>query len=214
MLAHAVRATPRLGRPGSDFIYPLMSQVQDCGVARQLLARAVGLSPRDAAQVLLRSAAASMLQEPTDHAPYGWSHCLTMPQAVLGIAHLCADPTFAVAVAATYVVGFRAALGVTDLAEDWAPPQTTLDVAGALRHQPDHAVPAVWYAEPDTYGWIGTELATRASVHPDAHLAKYTLACLDAAAQDRDASRLYLSAAAALVAYWTELDGADLLDIA
>ena len=52
-----------------------------------------------------------MLQEPPDYAPYGWSHCLTMPQAVMGIAGDGVDVPRATAVAATYVVGFRAALG-------------------------------------------------------------------------------------------------------
>jgi hypothetical protein len=50
------------------------------------------------------------------------------------------------------------------------------------------------------------ELATRASVQRDAHLVKYTLACLDAAAADPDRRRLYLGAAASLVGWWAQLD--------
>ena len=52
-----------------------------------------------------RIAAWSMLQEPPDYAPYGWSHCLTMPQAVMGIAGDGVDVPRVTAVAATYVVG-------------------------------------------------------------------------------------------------------------
>ena len=40
-------------------------------------------------------------------------------------------------------------------------------------------------------------------VRHDAHLVKYTLACLDAMAADPPAARLYLAAAATLLAFWT-----------
>jgi hypothetical protein len=84
-LFDAVAATPRLGIPGSDFIHPLMTQVEP--VAPELLGEAVRqVAVLDGARELLRAAALSMLLEPPDHAPYGWSHCLTMPQAVLGLA--------------------------------------------------------------------------------------------------------------------------------
>ena len=45
----------------------------------------------------------------TRRAPYGWTHCLTLSQAVLSIRPWIADPTRAAAIAATYVVAFRAA---------------------------------------------------------------------------------------------------------
>ncbi len=120
-LFSALQATPRLGVPGSDFIYPLMSQVERQGVAAALLGDVTSLDVEAAARVILRAAALSMLQEPGDHAPYGWSHCLTMPQAVLGVARSCADASVAIAVAATYVVGFRAALAVRPLDARWVP---------------------------------------------------------------------------------------------
>ena len=49
---------------------------------------------------------------------------------------------------------------------------------------------------------IVPELAARAASHEDAHLAKYTLACFDAAAADPEQRRLYLAAAAYLGAWW------------
>ena len=175
----AVAAAPRLGIPGSDFIFPLMSQVDRSGVAASLLADAVGTGDfAGAARDALRAAAWSMVHEPPDHAPYGWSHCLTMPQAVLGIAHVTSDPRRALAVAATYVVGFRAALAQLPLI-DHAPP-----VATDAQHAFD-------------------DVATAAAVHEDAHLVKYVLACIDAAAWDRSHAGLYLEAARALVRYWT-----------
>jgi hypothetical protein len=43
---------------------------------------------------------------------------------------------------------------------------------------------------------------TFGAVHPDAHVAKYTLACLDASAADPDAGSLFLAAAAHLHEVW------------
>ena len=169
-------ATPRLGVPGSDFIYPIMAQVDGGGVAAELLTDVIGaVEPQAAARTILRAAARSMLDEPLDFAPYGWTHCLTLPQAVLGIADSCADPLVPLAVAATFVVGFRAALGARALRDD------------VVVDAPEESV---------------TELVTFAATHHDAHLVKYTLACLDAADWDPARRGLYLSAAARLGRYW------------
>jgi hypothetical protein len=46
--------------------------------------------------------------------------------------------------------------------------------------------------------------ATFAATHHDAHLVKYTLACIDVAARDPGMTRLYLSAAATLAGGWSE----------
>jgi hypothetical protein len=205
-LFSALQATPRLGVPGSDFIYPLMSQVEREGVAARLLSEVTTLEVGAAARVTLRAAALSMLQEPGDHAAYGWSHCLTMPQAVLGIARWCADPTTAIAVAATYVAGFRAALAVRPLEARWVPDDPGISVGAALEIDPGQARAAVWHAPVEQLGAIVTLLATRAATHHDAHLVKYTLACLDAAYAHPEDARLYLSAAASLHGWWIEHD--------
>ena len=206
-LFDALRAVPRLGIPGSDFIYPLMSQVERTGVAASLLSRPTShLDVRDAARVTLRAAALSMVQEPGDHAPYGWSHCLTMPQATLGIARACADPSTAVAVAATYVVGFRAALACRPLEEHWEPEDPGVAPAASLERDPEQAAAAVWHASDESLASVATVLATRAARHHDAHLVKYTLACLDAADAHRSDARLYLAAAARLHGWWVSHD--------
>ena len=185
-----------------------MSQVERTGVASELLSTTTSLDAEAAARVILHAAAMSMLQEPGDYAAYGWTHCFTMPQATLGIARWCGDPSVAVAVAATYVVGFRAALARNPLEPAWTPSVPGVDLATALEHEPEHAAAAVWHAPADQVGTITTLLATRASVHHDAHLVKYTLACLDAADWDKEHARLYLSAAAALHSWWTQADAA------
>jgi hypothetical protein len=202
-LWEAVAATPRLGSPGSDFIFPLMSQAEESGVASELLAAPVaGVDLDGGARVLLRAAALTMLQEPPDYAPYGWSHCLTMPQAVLGTAAAARDPRRALAVAATFVVGFRAALAVNPLTPEYAPANPGIGLDTALDTGPAVAAGAAWHTPVRDRSRLVTALATRASTHPDAHLVKYTLACLDAAAWDPPFAPTYLAAAASLAGYW------------
>ena len=71
-----------------------------------------------------------------------------------------------------------------------------------------------WVDWPDSvYDKVGNILISRlagyASTHPDAHLAKYTVACLDAASADPEATRLFLAAAAHLGAWWRQLPSDD-----
>lgn len=203
-LEEAVSAVPALGVPASTFIFPLMHQVDSTGVARDLLAvPAAGVAPAAATRVLLRAAARAMLSAAPDHAPYGWSHCLTMPQAALGIATASGvDPQLAVDVAGTFVVGFLAALATEPLptAVDLPDPGGTFaaavaagraEAAGWMLHAPAAALPVA-----------RTELITRVAAHRDAHLVKYTLACLDASHVDPGAGRLFLAGAASLLAFW------------
>ena len=55
---------------------------------------------------------------------------------------------------------------------------TALDAAAQI------AAAAVHHAPRSAVAAITTELASRAALHPDAHVVKYTLACFDAAAAD------------------------------
>ena len=54
---------------------------------------------------------------------------------------------------------------------------------------------------------IAAVLAGRAAAHEDAHLAKYTLACLQLTETDPDFAHGYLAAAAYLGAWWRQADG-------
>ena len=74
-----------------------------------------------ASRAIQRTAAQSMLQDDPTFAPYGWTHCLTLSQAALGIRHRLADPVHAAAIAATYVVAFRAAEGAHVIDADFEP---------------------------------------------------------------------------------------------
>jgi hypothetical protein len=203
-------ATVPLGsrEPGdTPFIYPLMSRVDESGVAAHQLRGVVGgrADVDVRGQAILRAAAWNMLLEPDDHAPFGWTHSLTMPQAVLGLGLSGQiDPRTALAVAGTYVVGFRSLLAERPLVPEFPHDDPGLALADAFAAGPDAAAAAVWHGlgrDLDTRVVIG-ELTTRASIQRDAHLVKYTLACLDAAAADPAHTRLFLSAAASLVGWW------------
>ena len=178
LLHDAVRRTTHLGSPGSDFIYPLMSQVQRRGVTTELLGPVLAdrYDVVEAGRTLMRIAAWSMLHDEPGHAPYGWTHALTMPQAVMGLAGAGVLPRTALAVASTFTVGFRAAHGSVEL------PAVI---------EPGEEPPATW-----------TEVATAAALHEDAHLVKFTLACRFAADDDPRFERLYRAAAAYLVEWW------------
>jgi hypothetical protein len=202
-LGAALRDLPHLGINGSPFIYPTMHQVEASGVAAAHLGAAVrAASPLDAGHTILRLAAQSMLVENDDHVPYGWSHALTMPQAVLSVLPVHPDPRHALAVAATFLAGFRTSLGHADLTAGYDPEPPAGNLTWALATHPASAPAAVWHSTPTERSAVITTLATAAAVHHDAHVAKYTLACIDAATADPTAARLYLAAAARLLAFW------------
>jgi hypothetical protein len=114
-----------------------------------------------------------------------------------------------VEVAATHVVGFRAAMGKVRLAPDalYPRPPTTDRLTDAIAAGREEAAAFVWHADAEALPAIAVVLATKATLHHDAHLVKYTLACLHAAARDPAERRLYLAAAASLAAYWAALPG-------
>ncbi|MEM9714784.1 MAG: hypothetical protein AAGA17_21365 [Actinomycetota bacterium] len=178
-LDEALRSVPHLGPLESDFIAPTTGRVESAGLADDLLRPSVGSSTdiAQATRALLRVAAESMLVDDAAVAPYGWSHALTIPQAIAGVARTASDPAAAIGVAATHLAGFRASSGAADLRRPTAPPSTAPTV---------------------------TELATNAAVHPDAHLAKYTLAAIEATRTDPSHRRLYLAAAGRLRDVWRE----------
>jgi len=166
----------------STFIHPIMEAVDGSGVARTVLGETLGRFDRSSASSVLRVAAASMIHDDPASAPYGWTHCLTIPQAMIEIAPSCHHPDIALAVAATHVVGFRAALGNAQLPDRPHDSYSAVDIDAVI---------------------------DAASTHRDAHVVKYALACLDAAAYDPQARNLYHSAAAHLLDVWESLPATD-----
>lgn len=158
----------------SDSIAPTMLAVEANGLAARLLGNAAMRSGEDAPRLLARIAAHSMIEGDAAHAPYGWTHCLTLPQGVLALRLYSADRDRLTRIAATFVLGFRATLGSTRLGED--PPH---DISPAI-----------------------SDLVGYAAMHEDAHLAKYVVACLNAAAADPQAKSLFEAAAHHLANWW------------
>lgn len=204
-LVEAVRRPPSPGPLDSNSIYPTMHLTESSGLAAELLGPALdGVDRSAAATALLRMAALSMLQDDPAEAPYGWSHCLTMPHGLLAVAPVASRPDHALAVAATYVLGFRATQGTVDVDPGWVPEPVAApgDAVAALEGTPDEAAAGAWHADAHEWAEVAATLASYAAAHPDAHLAKYTLACLQQAAADREMAHLYLAAAAYLGAGW------------
>lgn len=194
-------------QPESRFIHPTMSTTEQTGLAADTLADLTpGMTVTTARHHLLRVAAHSMLQDDPTNAPYGWSHCLTMPQAALGIAHATEDPHVAIAVAATYVLGFRATQGSVTLDTDYLPEPAQVEPDNLIAAPPPVAAAAAWHAPANKHSQIWRILANHAGAHHDAHLAKYTLACLDATSGDPTHHHLYRAAATYLNAWWHKLD--------
>jgi hypothetical protein len=179
-----IASMPHLGRPASDFIFPLMMQVETSAVA-SAIANVLSDNPEvaRARRTLSRAAAVCMLRGDPTHAPYGWTHALTMPQGALAMAGAGVNARTALAVAATFFAGFRVAYDagmtgslVDDAASDYLP---------AVASTPDE-----------------TSLATFAALHHDEHLVKYTLACFHAADDDPAWRAVYLRAASYLADWW------------
>jgi hypothetical protein len=113
----------------------------------------------------------------------------------------------AIDVAATYVLGFRATQSTTPIDVRWVPDRPSHDrLDGVIGLDPSVAAATAWHAGPEQRGRVVQQLIDHAAPHHDAHLAKYTLACLDAARADADAAHLYLAAAAYLAAWWHRHD--------
>jgi hypothetical protein len=189
-----------IGPPHSLFIAPLVEYAQERGVFERFVEDRVFVAPDRTSFELLRFAALAMLQGPDEHAPYGWTHCLTLALAPLQISGSCSDPGRAAFVAIAYLAAHWAGLGAGTVDYWFSPRAVEAGIDEALTDTPAVAAAAAWHtADPAR---TLTALATSASLAHDAHRVKYTLACLDAAAADPAQRRLYLAAAAHLNAWW------------
>lgn len=182
-----------------------MLGVERDGYAASVLTSATSfMTVLEAERILLRAAALSMLQDDPVHAPYGWTHCLTLPQAILSLGDIASNATRVVRIAATHVLGFRATLGSACLQYPYVPVPQTGD--GLLQRDPADAAAVAFNAVGDQRHSIRALLMEHAATHADCHLVKYTVACLTAADRDPQESALYLAAAAYLGAWWDRAD--------
>jgi hypothetical protein len=194
-------ASPPRVETSSNSIASTMLAIERDGYAARILAAATnGMTVPTARRILLRVAALSMLLDDPKHAPYGWTHCFTLPQAVLSLADVASDMTRVVRIAATHSLGFRATLGCVRLQYPFLSQLQTESTAS--QREPSAAAAAVFNAGAAQHPSIRAQLVERAAIHADAHLVKYTVACLLAADRDPQEASLYLAAAAYLGAWW------------
>ncbi len=201
---------PALGGNLSRGLSGIMQAVENAGLVDEIIGDAL-LSSEDsercegALRAVCRIAAYSMLADNQEVAKYGWSHCLTIPQAAWVLTRFVPARTFAQQAAhsaTTWVIGHRATLGNGNLNLQLQFPQATWELSEALAHSPAAAASAAWHASPDERPAIVRRLATEAAIRSDAHLVKYTRACLDAAMQDPHCANLFHAAAAYLCSIW------------
>jgi hypothetical protein len=182
-----------------SFIAPLVHDAARRGVLDVLRDPEGGfVAPVVAPVELLRVAAQAMLQGPSEYAAYGWTHCLTLAQGALRAGAWAGDVGTGAYVAAAYIAAHLADYAGRPLDLEYRPEPTPLGLAQALRDSPARAAGAAWHA-PERASSV---LASAAAANQDAHRVKYTLACLEAAADDPAAKHLYLAAAAHLNAWW------------
>jgi hypothetical protein len=201
-LFDCLAAPPRVEAPSS--IAATMLAIERDGYAARIFATATSrVAAPTATQILLRVAALSMLLDDPQHAPYGWTHCFTLPQAVLSLEDVVSNVIRAIRIAATHVLGFRASLGSVRLQYPFAPVRQIRSMPPHPQAaEPAEAAGVAFNARAEQRLAIRTQLVERAATHADAHLAKYTMACLIAANRDPQQAPLYLAAAAYLGAWW------------
>ncbi len=210
----ALASLALVGPPARFGIAPLVDHAEAAGALAPVRRAVRDRSGRHTGRVLLRAAAAAMLAGPEEHAPYGWTHCLTLARAALVQRDALAEPDRALEVAATYVAAHWACFATRPFVPAWCEPPTGRDgtaggdlpggglvdgdlpggsTARQVQQLPARALPA-----------LRRQLAVDASRANDAHHVKYVLACLDAAAEDPQGERLFLAAAAHLSAWWSD----------
>ncbi len=206
-----LRKVPAL--PGGSLsrgVHGIIQAAEEAGLADGVIGDAL-LSSEDregcenALRTVCRISAYSMLADKQEHAKYGWTHCLTMPQAAWALTRFLSARSFiaqAAHSAATWVIGIRAALGNGNLNLSPELQPAAMELSEALVHSPAAAASMAWFASAEQRPEVVRTLATEAAIRNDAHLVKYAFACLDAAGQDPSHAHLFHAAAAYLCSIW------------
>ena len=202
-------AAPPRGKNAYGSMHHLITAGETTGNADALFAdfirRGLTGDQIDAAfRAALRVCAQNMLQHDATFAKFGWSHCLTLPQAACGLSSLNIDRKLALAATLVWATAYRSVLSDHDLDLGWvpAPLAGSPSLAEALQTSPAAAAARAWHAEPAERPLVKRALATQASIRTDQHLVKYTRACLDMISFDPEYEHLYLAAAAHLCGLW------------
>jgi hypothetical protein len=208
-LASILRAVPVVSPQGSGMV-AMMQATEQAGLPDRLLGDAL-LSNADevrcegALRTACRIAALSMLEDKPEPAKYYWTHCLTLPHAAWSLTRFLPGRSFAAEAAHTaaiWVMAIRASHGNGNLKPLPELEHVEMDLTEALLHSPRAAASVAWFARQEERPRIEQTIATEAAIRNDAHLVKYTWACLDAAVQDPTHAPLFHAAAAYLCSVW------------
>ena len=208
-LAAILRAVPMVSPLGPGMV-AMMQAAEQAGLPDALLGDAL-LSNSDEGQcenalrTACRIAALSMLEDDPEPAKYYWTHCLTLPHAAWALTRFLPGRPFAAEAAhtaAAWVVAIRASHGNGNLKPSPEFEDIDMDLTEALARSPRAAASAAWFTTEDERPQVERTLAAEAAIRNDAHLVKYTWACLDSAAQDPEHAPLYHAAAAYLCSIW------------
>lgn len=204
-------ANPPKGKLGGTGMFGLISGGEATGNADTLFGDFIRHDLTDeqidaAFRAVLRACAHNMLQHDPTHAKFGWSHCLTLPQAACGLSSLNMQRKLALAASLVWIIAYRSTLSDRALDFGWQPEklQGSVSLAEALATSPNAAASRVWYADPAELAAIKQTLATEAAIRGDQHLVKYTRAALDMVSFDPTHEQLYLAAAAHLCGVWVK----------
>jgi hypothetical protein len=209
-LASILRAVPVVSPEGPGMV-AMMQATEQAGLPDRLLGDAL-LSNADegrcesALRTACRIATLSMLEDKPEPAKYYWTHCLTLPHAAWALTRCFPGRSFAAEAAhtaATWVMAIRASHGNGNLKPLPELEHVQMDMAEALVHSPRAAASVAWFAQQDERPRIVQIIATEAAIRNDAHLVKYTWACLDAALQDPTYAPLFHAGAAYLCSIWS-----------
>jgi hypothetical protein len=143
-LFDCLAAPSRVETPSNSIAATMLAVERDGYATRTLAAATGGVTVATARRSLLRVAALSMLLDDPVSAAYGWTHCFTLPQAILSLEDVVSDATRVVRVAATYSLGFRATLGNVRLQYPFAPERRP--EGAPLQREPAAAAAAVFHA--------------------------------------------------------------------
>lgn len=178
----------------------------------RLTLSATQIPPHKGASHVLRTleaaaiAAARMMIVARSRHEFGWSHCLSLPEAAWLLAEISDSRQCAVAGLA-YVCSHIATLGFPgwpDLPDASEQNQAIGDfrnillTSDSIASAPNVGLRLNSHAIPYAWGLI----ATTASILDDAHLVKYTHSCIRSSARSPGAERIFLAAATKLLTIW------------